>query len=32
MTDEPENLVLRYLRRIDEKVDRIKRRLDITEG
>jgi hypothetical protein len=31
MTDEPENLVLRYLRRVAE-VDRIKRRLDITKG
>jgi hypothetical protein len=28
MSEEPENLVLRYLRRIDERLDTIERKLD----
>ncbi len=42
MSEEPENLILRYLRRIDEKprrmdrvelrLDRIEKRLDLTEA
>ena len=28
MTEEPENITIRYLRRLDEKVDRIGERMD----
>jgi len=31
MSDEPDNLVLRYLRRIDERMERVELRLDRIE-
>jgi tetrahydromethanopterin S-methyltransferase subunit G len=32
MTDEPDSLVLRYLRKLDEKIDRIDERQQETNG
>ena len=32
MSDEPDSLVLRYLRRIDERMDRVERRLSELVG